>query len=112
MTKILALLKLVLLVMKRAIRLPYSFLFFLFSPFLYLLHYHSRTGNGLFRLICLALGSLTLAWVVSEMHTCKYIISSIEQEWDVQQDLKEPGISERNFNTYFVIPQRTTSWES
>lgn len=88
MTKILALLKLVLVVMRRAIRLPYSFLFFFSSPFLYLLHYHSRTGNGLFRLICLALGSLALAWVVSEMHTCKYIISSIEQEWDVPQGLK------------------------
>lgn len=49
MMKILVLLKLVLVVMKRAIRLPYSFLLFLFSPFLYLLHYHSRTGNGLFR---------------------------------------------------------------
>lgn len=68
MTKVLALLKLVPVVMKRAIRFSFPFLFFFSSPVLYLLQYHSHTGNGLFRLICLALGSLTLAWVVSEMH--------------------------------------------
>lgn len=73
--------------MRKVLKEPFSPLFFSipFSFSLYLIYHHSH-GRRFVLLSCLVRGSLALAWVVSEMHTCKYNLITL-QEWDVNSKI-------------------------